>query len=199
MDNNNNPINLNKDNNETNINSQVDNGATYQMPKNEAPQVSQAPQYGQSVNPQAPQYGQSVNPQAPQYGQPMNPQAPQYGQPINMNYQANMGMVQQESQGFGIASLVLGILSLLLTCSCFNYITGILAIIFGIVQIVKSKNNRGMAIAGLITAGISILVATFFWIFVIVVAEDPNSDFYRYFDSYRYKYMNEETDIDNWN
>lgn len=193
MDNNNNPINLNKDTNETNINSQVDNGATYQMPKNEAPQ------YGQPVNPQAPQYGQSVNPQAPQYGQPMNPQAPQYGQPINMNYQANMGMVQQESQGFGIASLVLGILSLLLTCSCFNYITGILAIIFGIVQIVKSKNNRGMAIAGLITAGISILVATFFWIFVIVVAEDTNSDFYRYFDSYRYKYMNEETDIDNWN
>ena len=188
MDNNNNPINLNKDTNETNINSQVDNGATYQMPKNEAPQVSQAPQYGQSVNPQA-----------PQYGQPMNPQAPQYGQPINMNYQANMGMVQQESQGFGIASLVLGILSLLLTCSCFNYITGILAIIFGIVQIVKSKNNRGMAIAGLITAGISILVATFFWIFVIVVAEDTNSDFYRYFDSYRYKYMNEETDIDNLN
>ena len=188
MDNNNNPINLNKDTNETNINSQVDNGATYQMPKNEAPQASQAPQYGQSVNPQA-----------PQYGQPMNPQAPQYGQPINMNYQANMGMVQQESQGFGIASLVLGILSLLLTCSCFNYITGILAIIFGIVQIVKSKNNRGMAIAGLITAGISILVATFFWIFVIVVAEDPNSDFYRYFDSYRYKYMNEETDIENWN
>ena len=193
MDNNNNPINLNKDTNETNINSQVDNGATYQMPKNEAPQ------YGQPVNPQAPQYGQSVNPQAPQYGQPMNSQAPQYGQPINMNYQANMGMVQQESQGFGIAYLVLGILSLLLTCSCFNYITGILAIIFGIVQIVKSKNNRGMAIAGLITAGISILVATFFWIFVIVVAEDPNSDFYRYFDSYRYKYMNEETDIDNWN
>ena len=193
MDNNNNPINLNKDTNETNINSQVDNGATYQMPKNEAPQ------YGQPVNPQAPQYGQSVNPQALQYGQPMNSQAPQYGQPINMNYQANMGMVQQESQGFGIASLVLGILSLLLTCSCFNYITGILAIIFGIVQIVKSKNNRGMAIAGLITAGISILVATFFWIFVIVVAEDPNSDFYRYFDSYRYKYMNEETDIDNWN
>ena len=193
MDNNNNPINLNKDTNETNINSQVDNGATYQMPKNEAPQ------YGQPVNPQAPQYGQSVNPQAPQYGQPMNPQAPQYGQPINMNYQANMGMVQQESQGFGIASLVLGILSLLLTCSCFNYITGILAIIFGLVPIVKRKNNRGMAIAGLITAGISILVATFFWIFVIVVAEDPNSDFYRYFDSYRYKYMNEETDIDNWN
>ena len=193
MDNNNNPINLNKDNNETNINSQVDNGATYQMPKNEAPQ------YGQPVNPQAPQYGQSVNPQAPQYGQPMNSQAPQYGQPINMNYQANMGMVQQESQGFGIASLVLGILSLLLTCSCFNYITGILAIIFGIVQIVKSKNNRGMAIAGLITAGISILVATFFWIFVLVVAEDTTSAFYRYFDSYRYKYMNEETDIDNWN
>ena len=199
MDNNNNPINLNKDTNETNINSQVDNGATYQMPKNEAPQASQAPQYGQSVNSQAPQYGQSVNPQAPQYGQPMNPQAPQYGQPINMNYQANMGMVQQESQGFGIASLVLGILSLLLTCSCFNYITGILAIIFGIVQIVQSTNNSGMALAGLITAGLSLLVATSFWIFVIVVAEDTNSDFYRYFDSYRYKYMNEETDIDNWN
>lgn len=194
MDNNNNPINLNKDTNEGNFNSQVDNGAAYQMP------TDQAPQYGQSVNSQTSQYGQPVNPQAPQYGQQMNQQAPQYGQPINMNYQANMGMVQQESQGFGIASLVLGIISLLLTCSCINYITGILAIIFGIVQIVKNKNNRGMAIAGIITAGISILVATFIWIFAIVVAEDTNSDFYKYW--YRYKYMNEQTDdstdVDNW-
>lgn len=49
--------------------------------------------------------------------------------------------IKSESIGFGIASLVLGILSLLLFCTCINWLTGILAIIFGIIQIVKSEKR----------------------------------------------------------
>lgn len=59
--------------------------------------------------------------------------------------------------GFGIASMILGIVSVLLFCTCLNWITAILAIIFGIIQIVKKK-ERGFAIAGIITAGISLVL-----------------------------------------
>ncbi|MDD6194601.1 MAG: DUF4190 domain-containing protein [Lachnospiraceae bacterium] len=59
--------------------------------------------------------------------------------------------------GFGIASLVLGIVSLLCFCTCINIILAILAIIFGIIQIV-SYENKGMAIGGIVTATISIIL-----------------------------------------
>ena len=59
------------------------------------------------------------------------------------------------SIGLGIASMVLGIVSLLCFCSGLNIITGIIAIILGIVQIVTCE-KKGMAIAGITTAAISI-------------------------------------------
>lgn len=60
--------------------------------------------------------------------------------------------------GFGIASLVLGIISLLCFCSCINIILAILAVIFGIIQIV-SYETKGMAIAGIVTATISVILS----------------------------------------
>ena len=66
--------------------------------------------------------------------------------------------------GFGIAALVLGIISLVFFCSCFTVITAPLAIIFGIVQLVKSKTaGKGLAIAGLITGIISLIAFIAFW------------------------------------
>lgn len=59
------------------------------------------------------------------------------------------------SIGLGIASMVLGIVSLLCFCSGLNIITGIIAIVLGIVQIVTCE-KKGMAIAGIVTAAISI-------------------------------------------
>ena len=59
--------------------------------------------------------------------------------------------------GFGIASLVLGIVSLLCFCTCINIVLAILAIIFGIIQII-SYESRGMAIGGIVTATISIIL-----------------------------------------
>lgn len=97
-------------------------------------------------------------------------QGSSYGSPQGNNYQqyGNHPYYGQASQkkdgaGFGIASLVLGVLSIFLFACCVNYITAILAIVFGILQLVKS-DSKGMAIAGIITASLSILIATLLWI-----------------------------------
>ena len=77
-------------------------------------------------------------------------------------YGVNPGMPQQkqkgDGRGYGIASLILGIVSVLLFCTCINWVTGILAIIFGIIQITKNKEN-GLAIGGIITAAISMVLS----------------------------------------
>ncbi|MCR4674026.1 MAG: DUF4190 domain-containing protein [Lachnospiraceae bacterium] len=79
------------------------------------------------------------------------------------NYNRDYGQ-NDKKVGFGIASLVLGIISLVFFCSCINVITGVLAIIFGIIQIAKGKGmGKGMAIAGIITAVISIIMCFVFW------------------------------------
>lgn len=94
-----------------------------------------------------------------------------YQQSTNQNlYYGQTAQDKEDSIGFGVASLVLGILSIFTFICCINYIFAILAIIFGIVQMVKSK-KKGMAIAGIITAGISIILATIFWIAGIAGSE----------------------------
>lgn len=69
--------------------------------------------------------------------------------------------------GFGAASLSLGIASVFLFGCCVNYITAVLAIVFAVVQIVKNQ-KKGMAVAGIVTAGISIVLGTVMWIGVAV-------------------------------
>ena len=62
------------------------------------------------------------------------------------------------SPGFGIASLVLGILSLI--CCCFwpvSLTCGIVAIILGIVAVYNKYDGKGMAIAGIVLGAISIV------------------------------------------
>lgn len=71
----------------------------------------------------------------------------------------------QESMGFGIASMVLGIISLVLFCTCCNLLLAVLAIIFGIIHLVKCKSGKGFAIAGIITAGLSVV---FFFVYMFV-------------------------------
>lgn len=71
--------------------------------------------------------------------------------------QSYYGQAKEDETGFGIASLVLGILSVFTFACCVNYILALLAIIFGIVQMVKSR-KKGFAIAGIITAVISIIL-----------------------------------------
>jgi hypothetical protein len=85
----------------------------------------------------------------PVYQQPVMEQPiqqPVYQQPVMEQ------PVQQPGKGLAIASLVLGIVSLL----CFPFITGILAIIFGAVA--KNKGYiGGMATAGIVCGIIGLL------------------------------------------
>lgn len=99
-----------------------------------------------------------------------------YGQTV-YGQQANGGKPQNDGTGFGIASMVLGIISILLFCTCFNIITAIIAIIFGIIQLVKSK-KKVFAIVGISTAAVSIILTIVFW---IVVAPSISTDYYKTF------------------
>lgn len=89
---------------------------------------------------------------------------------------------QPVSQGFGIASMVLGILSLVLFCSCVNIILAVVAIIFGIIQLSTPGSKKGMAIAGLITSALSILLFIIFSV-VFAVSADFQEGFERGFQN----------------
>lgn len=145
------------------------------------PQSQVQPQYGQQptsahTQPQYDQQPTSAYTQ-PQYTQPQytQQQASPYAQP-QYNQQAATPYTQSpysqptppvkeksDSIGFGIASMVLGISSVLLFCTCFNIVTAILAVIFGIIQLVKNK-NKVFAIVGISTAALSIILTIIFWV-----------------------------------
>lgn len=65
----------------------------------------------------------------------------------------------KKKTGLAIASLILGLLSLAGFCCCgINIITAPLAIIFGIVSLAKHRSGTGLAITGIITAVLSLLI-----------------------------------------
>ena len=75
-----------------------------------------------------------------QVGTPQIPQAP------------------KQKVGFAIASLVLGIVSLIAICCGLQFIAGPLAIIFGIIALTKRMDGTGMAVTGLSTGTLSLLL-----------------------------------------
>ena len=142
---------------------------------------NQNPQYGNPYPPnqnQNPQYGNPYPPnqnQNPQYGNPYPPnqnQNPQYGNPYPPNYNQRPADNRKEEpgKGFAVASMVLGLISLVLFCTGINIITAILAIVFGIIHLVKQKQNPGMAVAGIVTAVVGILAFVTYWLLIIHAA-----------------------------
>jgi hypothetical protein len=153
------------------------------------PYSGQQPNYGQNPYGQNP-YGQNPYRQNPYRQNPYNGQQQNYGQ---QPYYGQAQRVKTDNFGFGLASMILGIISLLLFCTCINYILAILAIVFGIVQMVKS-NKKGMAIAGIVTAGISIVLATVLWIgFGMLSAQDGDNPFNSYLEEYYEDYYNDNS------
>lgn len=111
-----------------------------------------------------PQYG---NPNQ-QYGNP-NGQYQQYGNP-------NAGGKRKgDGKGLGIASMVLGILAVLTFAFCINYILAVIAIVLGIVQIVKNE-KKGMAIVGIVTSVISIILSIVLWVGMLMFMKTPEFD-----------------------
>ena len=106
-------------------------------------------------------------------------------------YQRYNGYYQQDpSRGFGIASMVLGIISLLCFCSFVNVLPAILSIVFGIISLSKRKNN-GFAIAGIICAAVSIVLLV---ITMILFAGNINlmnalQDYLNNYESNFYRYI----------
>ncbi|MEG1946768.1 MAG: DUF4190 domain-containing protein [Lachnospiraceae bacterium] len=73
-----------------------------------------------------------------------------------------------EGIGLGIASMVLGIISIILSCTYINVITAIVSIILGIIQIVKNE-KKGMAIAGIVCSVVSVVILVMLVIIGIAV------------------------------
>lgn len=102
----------------------------------------------------------------------------------------------EPDRGFGIASLVLGIISLVFFFATLNIPLAVLAIALGVVQLGK-KQPKGMAIAGIITGDIAIFFTILMWLLIFlfhsvsgsVQSESYSPYDYGYYDQYdRYGY-----------
>lgn len=86
---------------------------------------------------------------------------------------AQASKTTNDGVGFGVTSMVTGILSLILFWAFFiNFALSVVAVIFGILGL-KRPQSKGMSIAGLVTGGIGLLISVlqgFFWIAVIISA-----------------------------
>ncbi|CAM5596077.1 hypothetical protein SAVIM338S_05317 [Streptomyces avidinii] len=151
-----------------------------------APQPGQPPAYGYPAQPEPGGYGYPAPPAAAGYGYPAQPAAPQPGYPgypAYPGYQGHPGYpYAPKSNGFGITALVLGIIAVI---SCYGGILfGIPAVIFGVLGRGKAKrgeaDNDGMALAGIITGAVGIVVSCLFIavaVFAVMFDEGPGSDY----------------------
>lgn len=78
------------------------------------------------------------------------------------------GYKEPERKGFAIASLVLGILSLVFCCLG-GGVLGIVGLILGILSLVKKESKMGMAIAGIITSSFGIIYGIAMLIYYVMM------------------------------
>lgn len=76
----------------------------------------------------------------------------------------------KDGSGMAITSLVLGIISFILLCcgGCFSVVGGVVGLVFGIISLAQKQNGKGMAIAGVVLSGLSIVCGII--IFIIYIA-----------------------------
>lgn len=141
------------------------------QPPAAAPQYAPPPQsYAAPQQPYAPP-PQQYAPAPQQYPPPMQPYAQTYGQPMQMGY--GQPVPPAPGNGISIASLVLGIIAIPMTCVYgLGIILAILAVIFGHVGHSQSKAQtgqaNGMATAGLVCGYISLGIVVL--VFIIALA-----------------------------
>ncbi|MGK2882892.1 MAG: DUF4190 domain-containing protein [Mycobacterium sp.] len=114
----------------------------------------------------------------PEYPQPST-YPPPVGFPQAGGYPMPGGYLLPRTQpsatnGPAIASLVTGIISLPTIFLCLGVIFGIAGVVLGIVALSQLKNSpqggKGMAIAGIATGGVGILIGVLFIVFIVVAA-----------------------------
>ncbi len=117
-----------------------------------------------------------------------------YAEPVYSQYDAGR---QDESQGYGIASLICGILSLVTCCCCFPSMPlAVVSIVMGILQI-KKGTAKGMAIAGIVCSAIG-LVLMFISIAMGFVM-DTSGDFTDYYRNYYRDYYDMLQELEDMN
>ena len=102
---------------------------------------------------------------------------------VNNNMYNNQYQVDPEekkAQNFGVASLILGIVSFF-CCGLFSAIPGL---VLGIVSIKKKKENNGLAVAGIIISSIALVITVVVMIiYIVAIVSHPEA----FRTSYYYK------------
>lgn len=152
---------------------------------------SQQPESGQQAyggQPQQPESSQQL--QQPGYNQQpyggQNQYTPTSGYAEPVYQQESQSTVSAESGGFGIASMICGIIALItccLWCTCIPL--AIVSIVLGILQLSKGT-AKGMAIAGIICSSIALILLLILTIVGVFIQSSP-----AYYDIMReLQYMN---------
>ena len=131
-----------------------------------------------------PQYPTEPGPPPGQY-QPGQPQPGQY-QPVG--YPGPGHPAAGRRNGMGTTALVLGVVAitlvLLLLFSPLGAFLGLLAVLFGILGIIRvnrrEADNRGQAVAGLVTGGLALLIGIFLTISIGTWFATHVNDFNRF-------------------
>ena len=78
--------------------------------------------------------------------------------------------IEKMGKGLAIAGMICGIVSVVFFWSgYFSLILAIVALVFGIVSLVKKSEGKGMAIAGVATGGVG-FIASILWILLVILA-----------------------------
>lgn len=139
--------------------------------------------------------GNTANQQQPNFSGQFQQQstADSSSYPYNNYYSTpNTPLTNNNSNGFGIASLILGICSIAICC-CYGVgaIPAIIGLILGILQ--NKKNANGIATAGIVLGIIGILLNVVWLIYMIIfLSEDGLQDFVNEFSS-NYEYYEDST------
>jgi hypothetical protein len=119
---------------------------------------------------------------------------PAFGEPIPVG----------RKNGLGTAALVLGILSIFPFCGL--VIPGVLAVVFGLVGRARAKrgeaNNGGVALAGVITGVIGLVISALLVVWVVSLVRSPEFD--RFTDCFEAAQTSQQEDdcvqtlVDEW-
>lgn len=92
----------------------------------------------------------------------------------NQNNYYQQPIPPKKNTGFAIASMICGIVSLVLCCMGLGLPLGALAILFGILTRRKGQRMESMATAGIITGSIGLFMGLIVYIFTLLIFEDPS-------------------------
>jgi hypothetical protein len=133
------------------------------QPQSEQPNVNPAPaepnEPASTPAPTADNFQSEPAPMEAPTQQPAPAFAPQ--QPVAPQPQAHA------SNGLAIASLVLGIIGFLTGFFGIGILLGLVAVVLGIISLVKHHGGKGMAIAGLILGAIAFVFGGFFFLIAL--------------------------------